>query len=486
MSTLVKHHIAMLYVCIGCIIFVPLSLSAKMVVNEIVYKSGLAYDSGDWVELFNSSDTAQDISNWRIEDDGGNYYIIPASTVVNPYDYIVIYSDSAFLTVYPSVTKVRGPSLIGFGKTSDSVILYNALGEEQDTVDYEVGINGWPNANGNNRSIELIYPYNSNNDPASWALSATAGGTPGAKNTGAVGIAIDNHNRSPDGPTSSQMPYINLTARDAFSTLTSVIIHVQYGTGGYSSTQMTPGANDLYSITLPATNDGMYVRYYFSFANAAGQTMERWWNGNSEPYLYRVQNSPVYSGMVINEIMYNSSNIWDDGSGILDNYEYVEIYNYNSFDVDISYWQFHDDGNKYRLPADITLPANGFAVLADKTQAVLDVYGPYPHDSLLISFPDIGLANSGEQIRWQNVNGENINDVTYTDDPPWPTTPDGDGPSLELFRWDLDNSLPANWRASTGFGTPGRPNSTIPEPVSVLAFISAFCFLLHIRRIYIP
>ena len=53
-----------------------------------------------------------------------------------------------------------------------------------------------------------------------------------------------------------------------------------------------------------------------------------------------------------------------------------------------------------------------------------------------------------------------IDTVTYADLDPWPVTPDGTGPSLELRDLAADNTLPASWGASlaTG-GTPRAVNS---------------------------
>ncbi|MCK5853255.1 lamin tail domain-containing protein, partial [bacterium] len=273
------------------------------------------------------------------------------------------------------------------------------------------------------------------------------------------------HDRTPDGPKSYEQVNITITAKDAFANLTSVVINVNYNGGIYSEAEMTAGANNQYSYTIQPTNDGTTVRYYFDFVDDDGQTAQRWWAGSTnEPYLYIVNDNPVLSGMVINEIMYNSSNIWVENATTTSNYEYVEIYNFNTQAVDVSHWQFHDDANKYRLPDSLTAPADGYIILADKTQAVIDVYGAIPANALLISIPELGLANSGEIISWQTANGEKLNELTYDDKAPWPIEPDGNGPSLELINWTFDNILPGSWLSSTNFGTPGKENSVfVPE-----------------------
>ena len=451
------------------------SINAEIVINEIVYNDGAIYNSGDWIELFNGKDSIKDISGWILKDNGGHSYTNPVSTTINPYGYIVIFTDIKFSTAYPLVTNITGPSDIGFGRTGDSVILYNDNGDKKDEVKYEVGVNGWPNADGNDHSIELIYPYKDNNMAVYWTASAALGGSPGSKNPGANGIHVTEHDRTPDGPTSDEQVNITITAKDAFANLTSVVINVNYNGGIYSKAEMTAGANDQYSYTIQPTNEGTVARYYFDFANDAGQTDQRWWAGSTNvPYLYIVDNNPVLSGFVINEIMYHSSNIWIENAATTSGYEYVEIYNFNTQAVDVSYWQFHDKNNKYRLPDSLISPPDGYIVLADKTQAVIDIYGSMPSNAMLISIPELGLDNGGEIISWQNANGENINELIYDDKTPWPTEPDGDGPSLELINWTYNNTLPVSWSGSTNFGTPGRENSVIPEPF--LFIILNFCF----------
>ncbi|MBU0692478.1 T9SS type A sorting domain-containing protein, partial [bacterium] len=64
----------------------------------------------------------------------------------------------------------------------------------------------------------------------------------------------------------------------------------------------------------------------------------------------------------------------------------------------------------------------------------------------------------------------------YDDALPWPQSPDGDGPTLELVSPALDNSDAANWRASAPsapHGTPGAENSVYtpaeePEPPEIV------------------
>jgi hypothetical protein len=73
-----------------------------------------------------------------------------------------------------------------------------------------------------------------------------------------------------------------------------------------------------------------------------------------------------------------------------------------------------------------------------------------------------GLANSSDDVRLYDAAGVLSDYVHFIDQAPWPTAPDGLGPSLELFHPALDNILWTSWGASVSTdhdGTPGEVNS---------------------------
>ena len=58
--------------------------------------------------------------------------------------------------------------------------------------------------------------------------------------------------------------------------------------------------------------------------------------------------------------------------------------------------------------------------------------------------------------------GDTIQDFVYNNAAPWPTGPDGNGPSLEIIDPLGDPAAPANWRASaTVGGSPGAATASI-------------------------
>ena len=72
---------------------------------------------------------------------------------------------------------------------------------------------------------------------------------------------------------------------------------------------------------------------------------------------------------------------------------------------------------------------------------------------------DTNLSNKGERLALDDSEGEKIFSFPYDDSPPWPTLPDGDGPSLVLIdpgntpEEELDEG--SRWRpAHLDFGAP--------------------------------
>lgn len=152
--------------------------------------------------------------------------------------------------------------------------------------------------------------------------------------------------------------------------------------------------------------------------------------------------------VVLNELQYHP--FPDDR-----NQEYVELYNAGPTTVDLSGWRL-TDGVEYTFPLSVTLPPGGYLVVAHQPATVEARYGI---TGTWGPFTDGSLANEGERIALVDAAGTLVDEVTYDDAAPWPDTPDGDGPALELLNPAFDNNRPCSWGASSGAGTPGARNS---------------------------
>ncbi len=163
--------------------------------------------------------------------------------------------------------------------------------------------------------------------------------------------------------------------------------------------------------------------------------------------------------LVINELMYNSPG---------NDNEWLELYNREDVAVDLAGFYFLDDDDTH-LP--IVFPT-GYSIAPGQYFTVsLQLLAPPLHFTPdFVGNADWSLGNGEDNLRLFDPSGQLVNNVAYEDGTPWPTEPDGDGPSLSLLDPMLDNSLPENWAASAqDLGTPGSENFPTAATITVVA-----------------
>jgi plastocyanin len=165
----------------------------------------------------------------------------------------------------------------------------------------------------------------------------------------------------------------------------------------------------------------------------------------------------VQSQVIINEISYNPP---ESGT---DSLEYIELFNAGAAPVNIDGWYFQT-GIEDTLP-NVEIQPGSYFVTAVNAQAMMNVFEVVAHQ-----WSAGGLNNNGEVLKLVDGGGNLVDSVLYDDVNPWPTEPDGNGPSVELTDSGLDNNDGANWQFSGGstgviiegnevMGTPGAENS---------------------------
>ncbi|MDP2723003.1 MAG: lamin tail domain-containing protein [Bacteroidales bacterium] len=162
---------------------------------------------------------------------------------------------------------------------------------------------------------------------------------------------------------------------------------------------------------------------------------------------------PATPALVINEIMYNSP-----GS----DEEWVELYNNTDQPISLENWKLLDNDAAHTpitIPAGYTIGAYGYFTIEVATS------GAFPFTPDYDGSGNFNFTNTTDVVRLYNANGILIDIVSFGDSDPWPSSPDGYGPSLSLFHPDLDNALPESWRGSNeDGGTPG----TINFPINIV------------------
>ena len=153
------------------------------------------------------------------------------------------------------------------------------------------------------------------------------------------------------------------------------------------------------------------------------------------------------NAVIINELMYNpASDVHDD--------EFLELYNTTASSIDLNGWCFTDGITLCFGPGD-SITGHGYVVISANPARTMTTYSV----TTLATYTG-RLDNSGEKLTLKDNLGNTINSFTYDDVAPWPTSPDGTGPSLELKDPTYDNVLATSWGGSlTDGGTPGAKNS---------------------------
>lgn len=233
-------------------------------------------------------------------------------------------------------------------------------------------------------------------------------------------------------------------------------------------------------------------RDYLTFGAAEnGVSFGRYPNGTGPLFAMQsrtpgaANSAPIVGPVVINELMYHPPDL----PGGIDNrdHEFVEVLNITNAPIDLFTffpdpgathpWQL-SGGVDYVFPTSTTIGPRGFLLVVSfdpilEPTKLADFQAAYGLDgSVQIIGPYSGsLSNAGESVRVMKPDTPQpppgsfvpyilVDEVSYLDVAPWPTTPDGMGPSLERINPCVIGNDATNWTASIpDGGTPGFPNN---------------------------
>ena len=176
--------------------------------------------------------------------------------------------------------------------------------------------------------------------------------------------------------------------------------------------------------------------------------------------IFSIIKSSYVPRLVITEIMYNPP---ESGSDTL---EFIEIFNDDDVGINMEGYYF-SEGITYSYPA-VMLGPGAFSLLAIDAEKFETAFG------IPAGQYDGSLSNNGEYIELLNCYDMIVDSLTFDDTAPWPSGPDGHGPSLSLCDPGLDNTLASNWNVSNElihinasgdslFATPGSACIILPQ-----------------------
>ena len=203
-------------------------------------------------------------------------------------------------------------------------------------------------------------------------------------------------------------------------------------------------------ISLKAIAESGYEFSHWSgVVNSTDSEIEINITENSEIEAHFINSSGL--NLVINEINYKSSDNFNPG-------DWVELYNPNQDDINITGWILKDnnDSNEFIFPEDTYIDGNDYLVIVRNSDDFSELYPDI--DSFVGEF-DFGLSASGDAVRLFDSDLILHDEVYYESTSPWPPLSNGDGYTLELIDPSYDNSIPTSWSNINYHGSPDAINS---------------------------
>ena len=143
----------------------------QIVINEIMYNPPSGHTGDEYLELYNASDRAIDLSFWELA--GGIGFSFPDASVLLPDSYLVIAKDKDRLIERYGLEseQVLGNFTGVLSNDNDTLILRDSNGSVVDRVRYWEG-GHWPRfADGYGSSLELTDPLQDNSNYQVWKAS---------------------------------------------------------------------------------------------------------------------------------------------------------------------------------------------------------------------------------------------------------------------------------------------------------------------------
>jgi len=198
------------------------------------------------------------------------------------------------------------------------------------------------------------------------------------------------------------------------------------------------------------------------------------WSALNEAF-FTIDSVPADStNLVVSEFHYHPANPATPeemaASSDRDDFEFFEFLNIGANVLDMNGVQFNS-GINFSFPDNIVLGI-GERILLIRDRAAFEARYGVPS---VQSFEYTGrLSNDGEQILIVGADGQPIQDFTYNDQAPWPTSADGDGSSLVLINPTANptHNDSTSWAASRAIG--GSPGAEEPAGLDYDTWAAGF------------
>lgn len=146
-----------------------------LVISEINYNP--LSNTGEWIELYNNSDSPIDLSGYIVKDDNNdNTYVLPSGLILGSGNYYVVAKDTAlFNEIHYPIENVIGNYTYSFSNNNELIRVYDS----SETIVYSLlydDNNGWPmEADGQGKTLEPYGFTGDVNDGSNWFAGCRLG-----------------------------------------------------------------------------------------------------------------------------------------------------------------------------------------------------------------------------------------------------------------------------------------------------------------------
>ncbi|MEX2142608.1 MAG: lamin tail domain-containing protein [Pirellulales bacterium] len=502
---------------------------------ELAINANFVADDFEFIELRNISNQPIELTGTKFT--AGITFSFPATngpTLTPGQNLVLVKNVAAFQARYGTSIPVGGVFTASLANGGEQIALSTA--SNQILVDLEFGDSGdWPGRpDGDGSTLVIVNPSGDPNDPDNWRSSTEYGGSPGSAGLAAVSsIVVNEVLTHTDSPLTDAVELYNPT--EAAINIGGWYLSdgnqpagVSDGLAEYKKfriphgTIIQPGAylvfdeddfnpnpdvhpsfsfnsaegDDVYLVQADP-NTGKLLNFIDNVdfgAAVNGESFGRWFNGTGDLYpmqsrtLGAANSGPRIGPVIISELMYNPQSGNDD-------LEYVELVNITDAAINLAGWKF-DAGIDFTFGA-TTIPARGTLVVlrfdpanpgnAAKLNAFRAAYPSLPQNAQLVGgYAGVlnggVLANGGETVRLSRPDVRQpgglipyllVDEVKYDDVAPWPTSPDGAGPSLARMSQTIYGNEPTNWTGAAGSPGVGPVSPSLGAPTNLVATATA-------------
>ena len=150
--------------------FTGAAVSNAIVVSEVNFNSDSTKNSGDWIELYNTTGSDITLANFTFSNkEFYNKYMMGQDAIVPANGYLIIAEDiTAFNTVYPAISNVIGNIGFSLYNDGDSIIIRDPAGKNLIAFWFD-DVFPWPvTADGYGRTMEYYDFYGDPSASGSW------------------------------------------------------------------------------------------------------------------------------------------------------------------------------------------------------------------------------------------------------------------------------------------------------------------------------